>query len=147
MGREVMLVPEAPLHDIPLLSENRLPAQPAVRVASGPERPASKAADLPDVPLLMDLAANDQDRTILRLLSASTRIGRPIFAPPDTPADRVKALRDAFDAMVRDPAFLEAAKKEHFDIDAVSGAELQAIVADMVATPEPLAERLRGIIE
>jgi tripartite-type tricarboxylate transporter receptor subunit TctC len=107
----------------------------------------NKAPDLPDVPLLTDLAANPEDRAILRLLSASTRIGRPIFAPPETPADRVKALRDAFDAMVRDPAFLEAAKREHFDIDPVPGAELQAVVADMVATPEPLAERLRGIIE
>jgi tripartite-type tricarboxylate transporter receptor subunit TctC len=107
----------------------------------------NKAPDLPDVPLLMDLAANEEDRTILKLLSASTRIGRPIFAPPETPPDRVKALRDAFDAMVRDPAFLDAAKREHFDIDPVSGLELQAIVADVVATPEPLAERLRGIIE
>jgi tripartite-type tricarboxylate transporter receptor subunit TctC len=107
----------------------------------------NKAPDLPDVPLLTDLAANPEDRAILRLLSASTRIGRPIFAPPETPRDRVKALRNAFDAMVRDPAFLEAAKREHFDIDPVPGAELQAVVADMVATPEPLAERLRGIIE
>ena len=107
----------------------------------------NKAPDLPDVPLLMDLAANDEDRTILRLLSASTRIGRPIFAPPETPPDRIKALRDAFDAMLRDPAFLEAARREHFDIDPVPGAELQALVADVVQTPEPLAERLRGIIE
>src|SRR5262245_39641872 len=107
----------------------------------------NKASDLPDVPLLMDLGANAEDRTLLKLLSASTRIGRPIFTAPDVPADRVRALRDAFDAMVRDPAFLEAAQKEHFDIDPVSGAELQALVAEVVATPEPLAERLRGIIE
>jgi hypothetical protein len=107
----------------------------------------SKAPDLQDVPLLIDLAANAEDRTILKLLSVSTRIGRPIFTTPEVPADRVKALRDAFDAMVRDPAFLEAAGKEHFDIDAVSGAELQAIVAEVVATPEPLAKRLRQIIE
>ena len=80
-----------------------------------------KAADLPDVPLLMDLGDNDDDRTLLRLLSASTHIGRPIFTTPEVPPERVKALRDAFDAMVRDPAFLEQAKKENFDIDAGVG--------------------------
>jgi tripartite-type tricarboxylate transporter receptor subunit TctC len=107
----------------------------------------AKAADLTDVPLLMDLAANPEDRAILKLLSASAAIGRPIFAPPEVPPERVQALRAAFDAMVKDSAFLEDAKREHFDIEPVSGAGLQRIVADMVATPKPLAERLRGIIE
>jgi tripartite-type tricarboxylate transporter receptor subunit TctC len=107
----------------------------------------AKAPDLPDVPLLMDLAANPEDRAILKLLSASAAIGRPIFAPPELPADRVKALREAFDAMLKDPAFLEDAKHEHFDVDPVSGPELQRIVAEMLATPAPLAERLAKIIE
>jgi tripartite-type tricarboxylate transporter receptor subunit TctC len=107
----------------------------------------AKAVDLPDVPLLMDLGANDEDRAILKLLSASAAIGRPVFAPPDVPADRVKALREAFDAMVQDPAFRDEAKREHFDIEPMSGADLQRIVAEMVATPAPLTERLRGIIE
>jgi hypothetical protein len=107
----------------------------------------AKAADLADVPLLTDLAANPEDRAILKLLSASAAIGRPIFAPPDVPADRVKALREAFDAMLKDPAFLEDARREHFDIDPVSGSALQRIVADMLATPAPLAERLARIIE
>src|SRR5919112_1777533 len=51
----------------------------------------SKAPDLPDVPLLMDLASNPEDRAVLRLLSAPSVIGRPIFGPPDVPAERVKA--------------------------------------------------------
>jgi tripartite-type tricarboxylate transporter receptor subunit TctC len=107
----------------------------------------TKAADLADVPLLMDLAANAEDRAILRLLSASATIGRPIFAPPEVPAERVKALRDAFDAMLKDPAFLDDARREHFDLEPVGGAELQRIVSEMVATPAPLAERLGKIIE
>ncbi len=106
-----------------------------------------KAADLPDVPLLMDLAANDNDRILLRLLSASTHIGRPVFTTPETPPERIKALRDAFDAMVRDPAFLEQAKRENFDIDAVSGEALQGLVAEIVAMPKEQGERLKTILE
>jgi tripartite-type tricarboxylate transporter receptor subunit TctC len=106
----------------------------------------TKAPDLPDVPLLMDLAANDQDRAIFRLLSAPTTIGRPVFTSPGVPADRVKALRDAFDAMMKDPAFLAGAEREHFDINPVSGAEMQKIVQEIVATPKPTADRLQQII-
>jgi tripartite-type tricarboxylate transporter receptor subunit TctC len=106
----------------------------------------TKAPDLPDVPLLIDLASNDEDRAILNLLSAPTTIGRPVFTAPGVPAERVKALRDAFDAMVKDPVFLAEAAKEHFDINPVSGAQMQKIVTDIVATPRPVADRLLQII-
>jgi tripartite-type tricarboxylate transporter receptor subunit TctC len=105
-----------------------------------------KADDLPDVPLLMDLAKNDQDRAVLKLLSASTTIGRPVFTTPGVPEDRVKALRAAFDEMVKSKEFLDEAKKEKFDITPVPGAKLQEIVADIVATPKPIAQRLQQII-
>jgi hypothetical protein len=105
-----------------------------------------KAPDLADTPLLMDLAKNDEDRAVLKLLSASTTIGRPIFTTPGVPDDRVKALRSAFDRMVRDPAFLEQARKENLEIDPVSGEEMQRIVADIVATPKQIADRLTEII-
>ena len=107
----------------------------------------AKAADLPDVPLLMDLAANDGDRTLLRLLSASTNIGRPIFTTPDVPPERVEALRKAFAAMIRDPAVLEQAKKEHFDIEATSGEAMQRLIAEIVGIPKAQSERLRNILE
>jgi tripartite-type tricarboxylate transporter receptor subunit TctC len=107
----------------------------------------AKAVDLPDVPLLMDLAANESDRALLRLLSASTSIGRPVFTTPDAPAERVEALRRAFDAMVRDPAVLEQAKKEHFDIEATSGAMMQKLIAEIVGMPKAQSERLRSILE
>ena len=107
----------------------------------------AKAADLPDVPLLMELGANAEDRATLRLLSASTNVGRPIFTTPDAPRDRIAALRKAFDTMVRDPAFLDQARKEKFDIDPLSGDALQKVVTDIVATPKAQGERLRKIIE
>ena len=107
----------------------------------------AKAADLPDVPLLMDLAANEDDRRLLRVLSASTHIGRPIFTTPDAPPERVAVLRQAFNAMVRDPAFLEAAKRERFDIDPTTGEAMQKLVAEIVAIPKAQSERLQKIIE
>ena len=107
----------------------------------------AKAADLPDVPLLLDLATNDDDRRLLRVLSASTNIGRPIFTTPDTPPERVAALRRAFDAMVRDPAFREQARREHFDIEPTTGEAMQKLLAEIVAIPKPQSERLRQIIE
>ncbi len=105
-----------------------------------------KAHDLPDVPLMMDLAKNDEDRQVLKLLSASTTIGRPIFTSPGVPEDRVKALRAAFETMVADAKFLAEAKKENFDIDPVSGEKLQQIVAEIVASPKAVTEKLKVII-
>jgi tripartite-type tricarboxylate transporter receptor subunit TctC len=106
----------------------------------------TKAPDLPDVPLLMDLAAKPEDRAVLKLLSSPSAIGRPIFTTPGVPEDRIKALRAAFDATIKDPHFLEEAKKAGLEVDPVSGEELQKIVNDIVATPEPIAKRLAEII-
>jgi len=107
----------------------------------------AKASDLSDVPLLLDLATNDDDRRLLRVLSASTNIGRPIFTTPDAPPERVTALRRAFDAMVRDPAFLEQARREHFDIEPTTGEAMQQLVSEIVAIPKAQSERLKQIIE
>lgn len=106
----------------------------------------TKTDDLPDVPLLMDLAANPEDKAVLRLLSAPTTIGRPILAPPGVPAERVKALREAFDMTMKDPAFLEEAKRQNLDIQPVPGEELQRIVAEIVGAPKPIVDRLVAII-
>jgi tripartite-type tricarboxylate transporter receptor subunit TctC len=106
----------------------------------------TKAPDLQDVPLLMDLANNDEDRAVLRLLSAPSAIGRPIYTTPGVPADRVNALREAFNATMKDPAFLEDAQKAQLEIDPVSGQELQKIVEEIVTTPKPIADRLAAII-
>ena len=107
----------------------------------------AKAPDLPDVPLLMDLGTNDEDRQLLRVLSASTHIGRPIFTTPETPPERVAALRKAFDTMVHDPAFIEQARREKFDIEPTTGEAMQKIVTEMMAVPKAQSERLQKIIE
>jgi tripartite-type tricarboxylate transporter receptor subunit TctC len=106
----------------------------------------TKAPDLPNVPLMVDLAKNPDDKAVLKLLSAPTTIGRPLFTSPDVPEERVKALRAAFDATMKDPEFLAAAEKQNMDINPVPGEELQKIVTDIVATPRAIADRLQSII-
>jgi tripartite-type tricarboxylate transporter receptor subunit TctC len=106
----------------------------------------SKAPELPEVPLLMELAANGEDRAILQLLSAPSAIGHPIVTSPDVPKERVHALRAAFDATMRDPAFLAEAKQAKLDISPTSGAELATIVGGILAAPRLARDRLGSII-
>src|SRR5690606_8406419 len=103
-------------------------------------------ADLPDVPLLYELAESEEDEQLLRLLSAPTAIGRPIFTTPNVPDERLQALRDAFDAMVADPAFIEAAAQENLSVIPVSGLELEETVDEILATPPEVAARLATFI-
>ena len=102
--------------------------------------------DLQDVPLLYELAKNDEDRAALRLLSAPVAIGRPLFTTPGVPKERVEILRRAFDETMKDPAFLEEAKKQNLDISPSTGEELQQVVADILATPKAAADRLNKAI-
>src|SRR5262249_40142136 len=64
-----------------------------------------------DVPLMPDLAPDQEGRQILELLSSGEMVGRPLVTTPNVPMERVTALRRAFDETMRDPAFLEDAKK------------------------------------
>ncbi|SDG27661.1 Bug family tripartite tricarboxylate transporter substrate binding protein [Pelagibacterium luteolum] len=103
-------------------------------------------ADLTDVPLLYELTENEEDEQLLRLLSAPTAIGRPIFTTPNVPEERLQALRDAFDEMVADPAFIEAAANEGLGVIPVSGEQLQATVDEILATSPEVAARLGEFI-
>jgi len=107
----------------------------------------TKAPDLPQVPLLMDLARNDDDNAVLKLLSAPIAIGKPIFTTPDVPSDRVEALRAAFDATMKDAEFLAHAKRTNTSIDPVSGRDLQKIVADIISAPADQKSRLNDLLK
>ena len=89
---------------------------------------------------------NDEDRAVLRLLSAPTAVGRPIFSTPDVPMDRVTALRHAFDATMTDPDFIAEAKKSNLDLDPVAGEKLQQIVDDIVAAPKTVTRKLAAAL-
>lgn len=103
--------------------------------------------DLKGVPSLEDLARTEDDRKTIRLIIAGTRMGRPIAATPGIPAERVKALRDAFLAVMKDPDFVKEAEGARVDIDPVSGEELQKVVEDVLATPANLRARAKPFLD
>jgi tripartite-type tricarboxylate transporter receptor subunit TctC len=95
-----------------------------------------KLPDLPDVPLITELAHTDTQRQILDLILSSQLMARPFAAPPDVPAERVAALRDAFDATMQDPEFKIAADEGGLPLEPMSGRQIQELVARMSATPK-----------
>ncbi len=103
--------------------------------------------ELPDVPSMLDLAKNDADRDALRLVMARLDVGRPFFLPPGVPPERVAALRRAFDATMKDPAFLAEAEKLKIDIDPLTGEQLAALVREVARTPAETVARVRSALE
>ena len=101
---------------------------------------------LPDVPLMLDLAKSDADRQALMLLFGRTEYGRPYVLPPDVPAERVVALRRAFDATMKDEAFMADAAKIGFEVDALTGEQVQASVAALAQTPPEVVARVRAAL-
>jgi tripartite-type tricarboxylate transporter receptor subunit TctC len=103
----------------------------------------AKHADLPDVPLVMDLVRTEEQKAVLRLVFARQVMGRPFLAPPGVPKERLALLRKAFMATLRDEAFLAEARKLNLEITPVSGEAVQELVAEMYRTPpEILAKAL-----
>jgi tripartite-type tricarboxylate transporter receptor subunit TctC len=96
-----------------------------------------KHPDLPDVPLVMDLTQDPQQRAALKLIFGRQTVARPYAAPPGVPAARIEALRKAFDETMKDPAFLEEAQKTELEVQPVSGEQVQALVAEIYkSSPE-----------
>jgi tripartite-type tricarboxylate transporter receptor subunit TctC len=92
---------------------------------------------LPDVPLFADVVRGDASKeSVAEFLSLTTAISRPLAAPPGTPDARVDLLRKAFDATMKDPGFLAAARRLKLDIDPMSGAETHAAIKKTLLTPK-----------
>jgi hypothetical protein len=98
-------------------------------------------------PFILDLLKNADDKQVVRTAIAQLAMARPFTAPPGVPADRLAALRAAFDATVKDPAFLADAKKQQLDITPYSGAQIDALMKDIYATPPALVARVRAAME
>jgi len=90
-----------------------------------------KHPDLPNVPLIMDLTKDPDERAALKLIFARQSVARPYAAPPGVPAQRIAALRKAFDDTMKDPAFLDEAEKTRLEVQPVSGEEVQQLVAEL----------------
>jgi tripartite-type tricarboxylate transporter receptor subunit TctC len=94
----------------------------------------------------MDLAKNEADRKLMRLAFGNLEMARPFLVPPEVPADRVAALRAAFEATAKDPAFIEEARKLNVPINVASSREIGTLLHDVYATPQPIVDRAAKII-
>lgn len=101
---------------------------------------------LPQTPLIADLVTDAGDRRALQLMLSPNEMGRPYIAPPDVPAERAAALRDAFDKAMKDPDLLEEAKKQLLDIDPVTGPRMSELVANAYAAPQSVIARARALV-
>ena len=106
----------------------------------------TKNPELPQVPLIMDFAKDDQQRASLRIILSRQTMGRPFMAPPGLPDDRKAALRAAFDATMKDPEFVAEAKARGQEVNPVSGAAIDKLLAELYATPKDVVEETKKAI-
>jgi tripartite-type tricarboxylate transporter receptor subunit TctC len=96
--------------------------------------------DIPDVPTAAELATSDEGKKVANFFASSADIGRAFVVPPGVPADRVKALRAAFERTLTDPKFLVAAKKLNVGLNPASPGEMEKIVAETLKTPKEIVK-------
>jgi tripartite-type tricarboxylate transporter receptor subunit TctC len=105
---------------------------------------------LPDVPTLDELMDEyktpESSRRLAKLVLAAGDLGRPIVAPPGTPADRVKILRQAFMKALADPELLAQAEKQNVEIEPTSGEELEALAKEVMSQPPDVIERMKKLL-
>jgi tripartite-type tricarboxylate transporter receptor subunit TctC len=93
-----------------------------------------------EAPTIFEFAKTEQQRQVLAFFSSSMELGRPLMAPPGVPAQRVAQLRGAFDAVVKDTAFLQEAAAMGFEVMPQSGDGIAARVAAAMATPKSVVD-------
>ena len=137
--------------------------QASATMAKGEIKPVVQMALRPDpemtklnIPMIFDFIKAEHVRPEFTLeqakayftLAISTGFaGRPYFVAPETPLARVKALREAFDAMVKDAVFLAEAEKQKRELDYVSGEDLQKIIVDLAATPPEMMAKVEDLMQ
>src|SRR5262249_43441872 len=104
-------------------------------------------ADLTDVPMAIDLAKTAEDREVMGMVFAKFGMSRPFFAPPGVAVERLAALRRAFDATMRDEAFLADAGKLGLEINPVRGEAVEMLVTRIMTPPTALAQRAREVLK
>jgi tripartite-type tricarboxylate transporter receptor subunit TctC len=102
---------------------------------------------LKGVPFIVDLARNADEKQSIEFLYAGQGIGRPFVAPPDLPADRLKMLRDAFNATMKDPDFIADVNKQKLDLEPEDGEHLEALIRKIYATPKPIVDKVSELIK
>jgi tripartite-type tricarboxylate transporter receptor subunit TctC len=103
--------------------------------------------ELKGVPFVLDLARTDEQKKTIEFLYAGQGIGRPFVAPPDLPAERLKMLRDAFNATMKDADFIAETKKSKLELEPEDGEHLAALIAKIYATPKPILDKIANLIK
>ena len=99
--------------------------------------------ELPDLPLMQEVIDDQASKRVIEFVSTSLAIGRALMLPPQVPADRIAALRVAFEAVVKDPAFLKDAERAKAQIDPTSGEEVQRAVRAIFDAPTDIVEKAK----
>ena len=105
-----------------------------------------KLDDLPDVPAALDLIKDPDKLKVLNIVLVRQEVGRPLVAPPGVPAERLAILRKAFDATMKDKAYLAEARRLNQDVEPLTGAQIDRFLADVYATPKPIVARAAQLI-
>jgi tripartite-type tricarboxylate transporter receptor subunit TctC len=114
-------------------------------VADGTLRPVIQAGlarhkELPNIPLMQELLDNPKQKQVVEFLSSGAAVGRALLVHGAVPADRIAALREAFDQMVKDPEFIAQAERTGLELDPTPGAEIQTISLAILATPKDIVD-------
>ena len=107
----------------------------------------SKHPDLPEIPLVIDLARTEEDRAVLRLVFARQVMAWPYLAPPGVPTDRTGALRRAFMDTMKDRDFLADADRSRLEVRPVAGEDIQRLVAEVYGTPAAITRRTADMLK
>jgi tripartite-type tricarboxylate transporter receptor subunit TctC len=105
-----------------------------------------KSSEHPEVPLALDFAKTQADRQAIELIVSPNLFARPFAAPPGVPANRLAALRKAFDETVTDPDYLAEAKERGLHVELVTGAELDDVLRRLYATPKEIVTRVKEAV-
>jgi tripartite-type tricarboxylate transporter receptor subunit TctC len=101
--------------------------------------------ELKDVPTSWELGRNPEEQQILRIVANATEVGKMIMAPPAMPADRVQALRRAFDATMKDPEFVAELTANRVELGPMPGEELQKLVVELGNASPEIIDKVKAI--
>jgi tripartite-type tricarboxylate transporter receptor subunit TctC len=104
-----------------------------------------RAPQIPQVPTMLELATSDEGRMVMRALGSTAEIGRSIVTTPGVPPERLRALRTAFAAMVKDPEFLAAVEKRKITVDPAPGEQMDALTRDTMKLPKDVVEAIKHL--
>jgi tripartite-type tricarboxylate transporter receptor subunit TctC len=106
-----------------------------------------KEPALPDVPLIIDQPVKPEDKPLLQFMAQASTVGRPFATTPGVPAERVAALRAAFQATLKDPEFIAAAAQENMEINPMNGDKMQEIIFGLLSSPKDVRDRVKVALE